>query len=60
VDLAIHLMGLRPECRILLISGKPETQEVMEHAGRNGHVLELMPKPIPPRVLLERAAELLA
>jgi DNA-binding response OmpR family regulator len=60
VDLAIHLRGLRPECRVLLISGKPDTQEVMERACRNGHELELMAKPVPPRILLDRAAELLA
>lgn len=59
VELAIHLKALSPGCRILLISGKPETQEVVEHAGRNGHVLELMAKPVPPRALLDRAAELL-
>ena len=59
IELAIHLQGLSAGCCVLLISGKPETQEVMEHAGRNGHVLELMAKPVPPRVLLDRAAELL-
>lgn len=59
VELAIHLKALSPGCRLLLISGKPETQEVVEDAGRNGHVLELIAKPVPPRVLLDRAAELL-
>jgi DNA-binding response OmpR family regulator len=60
VDLAIHLKGLSPQCRILLLSGKPDTLEVMERAERNGQVLELMAKPVAPRVLLDRAAELLA
>lgn len=60
VDLAIRLRALCPQCQILLISGKPETQEVMERACANGHVLELMAKPVPPRILLDRAAELLA
>lgn len=60
VDLAIQLSALSPECRILLLSGKPGTQEVMERACGNGHVLELIAKPVPPRILLDRAAELLA
>lgn len=59
IELAVHLKGLSAGCRVLLISGKPETQEVMERAEENGHVLELMAKPVPPRVLLDRAAELL-
>ena len=59
VDLAIGLKALRPNCRILLISGKPETLEVVERAGRSGHVLELIAKPVPPAFLLDRAAELL-
>jgi DNA-binding response OmpR family regulator len=59
VDLAIRVKALHPECRVLLISGKPETLEIVESAGRNGHILELIAKPVPPAVLLDRAAELL-
>lgn len=59
VDLAIRLKAMYPGCRVLLISGKPETLEIVERAGRRGHVLELIAKPVPPAVLLDRAAELL-
>lgn len=59
VDLAIRLKAMLPECRVLLISGKPETLEVMERASQNGHVIELIAKPVPPTLLLDRAAELL-
>jgi DNA-binding response OmpR family regulator len=60
VDLAIRMKGLCPECRLLLMSGKPDSMEILDTAGRNGHVLELVAKPVSPKVLLDRVAELLA
>jgi CheY-like chemotaxis protein len=60
VDLAIHIRGRCPDCQLLLISGKPDSMEALNRAEGNGHSLELMAKPVPPAVLLDRAAELLA
>lgn len=60
VDLAIHIKGRCRDCRLLLISGKPDSMEALDRAEGNGHILELLAKPIPPAVLLDRAAELLA
>lgn len=59
VDLAIHLKSLRPECRLLLISGQPGSLELLQRAESKGHVLELLAKPVPPATLLERAAQML-
>lgn len=60
IDLAILMKGTYPQCCILLISGKPDSMDLLDRASRNGHVLELMAKPVPPGVLLDRAAQLLA
>jgi CheY-like chemotaxis protein len=60
IDFAIHLKGCYPDCRVLLISGKPESLELMQRARRGGHRLEVLPKPVAPAMLLDRAAELLA
>jgi len=59
VDLAIRLKAMCARCRVLLISGKPETLDLVERAARGGHALELIAKPVPPAQLLDRAAELL-
>jgi CheY-like chemotaxis protein len=59
VDLAIHLKVLCPDCRLLLISGQPDSIESLKRAQDNGHTLELLPKPVSPTFLLDRAAEML-
>ena len=60
VDLAIHLKVLCPDCQLLLISGQPDSIESLKRAQDKGHQLELLPKPISPTLLLDRAAEMLA
>ena len=60
VELAIRIKALFPECRIVLISGAPETEFVVQRYGPAGRDLELLAKPIHPEDLLARAAQLLA
>ncbi|HEX3571920.1 MAG TPA: response regulator [Acidobacteriaceae bacterium] len=60
IDLAIHMKNAYPQCCILLISGKPDSMDLLDRATRSGYVLELMAKPVPPTVLLDRVAQLLA
>ena len=59
VDLAIRMKAQCPQCSLLLISGQPESGDVLRDAGERGAGLELLAKPMPPAALLERAGELL-
>lgn len=60
IDLAIHLRAACPECRLLLISGRPDSADAILLRRPASNDLELLPKPVHPEVLLERAAQLLA
>jgi CheY-like chemotaxis protein len=59
VDFAIHLIAHCSECRLLLFSGQPESGALLEQAKQKGYALELLPKPVHPETLLQRAAKLL-
>ncbi len=52
VDLAIRLKGELPDCRLTLFSGQASTNDLIEQARRDGHALEVIPKPIHPDELL--------
>jgi DNA-binding response OmpR family regulator len=60
IDLAIHMKAACPECRLLLISGSPDSADAIVVRRPASNDLELFPKPVHPEVLLERAAQLLA
>lgn len=59
VDFALRLQRVCPECKVMLLSGHPVSLELLRSAGTLGNSLELIAKPVPPGVLLHRAAELL-
>lgn len=54
IEAAILIRQICPECRILLISGRAVTTELLADARRRGHDFEALPKPTHPAVLLER------
>jgi CheY-like chemotaxis protein len=59
VDLGIYLRCVLPQCKVLLTSGHPGSGELRRDAARIGHAMELIAKPVHPRVLLDCVAELL-
>lgn len=49
-----------PKCQIVLFSGQASTSELVEKARSQGHMWELLPKPIDPEELLAKVASLRA
>ena len=60
IDLAIALKASHPACRILLFSGHADTADLLATASANGHPFDILPKPVHPSILLEKAAKLLS
>jgi DNA-binding response OmpR family regulator len=56
-QLAIALVKLCPDCKVLLFSGHAATVDLMAKARRNGHDFSLMTKPVHPADLLARINE---
>jgi DNA-binding NtrC family response regulator len=60
IDLAIYVQRFYPECRIMLISGNPDSFELHSRARLEGHSFLLLAKPVPPDRLLNEVADMLA
>jgi CheY-like chemotaxis protein len=54
VEAAIAIRALCPDTRIVLFSGQAATVEILERAKKQGHIFELLPKPIHPTQLIKR------
>jgi CheY-like chemotaxis protein len=52
IDLAIRLKAEVPNCRLTLFSGQAAAADLLDHARRDGHSLDIIPKPIHPTELL--------
>ena len=52
VDLAIALKASAPKCRVLLFSGYPNTEDLLNAAAEKGHVFEVIAKPVHPTLFL--------
>lgn len=59
IDLAIYVQRFHPECRIILISGNPNSYDLHRRARLEGHDFILLAKPLPPDMLLQVVAEVL-
>jgi DNA-binding response OmpR family regulator len=57
IDLAVRLKEECPSCRVLLLSGQPVTEDLLETARSQGHEFEVLAKPIHPTDLLARVKE---
>lgn len=55
IDLAIRFHTEFPNCKVLLISGQAETNDLLERARAEGYNFDLLAKPIWPPALLETA-----
>lgn len=49
-----------PQCRLLFFSGQSTSGDLLEQARREGYRFEVVAKPVHPKVLLEKTAELLS
>src|SRR5690242_18120434 len=59
VTVALELRARAPGCKIVLISGDPESAPLAEWAKENGLNFRVLAKPIPPPELLRTIAALL-
>lgn len=57
VEAARQVAEVAPRCRILLISGDSDSNEILEQARAEGASFEVLPKPISPPELLARIGE---
>src|ERR1700689_3305307 len=48
IDLAIRLRAEYPDCRVSLFSGQASTSDLLELARQNGHLFDIIAKPVPP------------
>jgi DNA-binding NtrC family response regulator len=60
IDLAIALKASQPACRTLLFSGQPDTNDLLEKAAQEGHLFEILAKPIHPTLLLDAAENMIS
>jgi CheY-like chemotaxis protein len=60
IDLAIALKTSVPNCRVLLFSGYPDTDDLLHAAAQAGHVFEIISKPVHPTLLLNAVANSLS
>jgi CheY-like chemotaxis protein len=54
IEAAIKIRELCPNCRVLIFSGNPVTAQYLAEAEAQGHSFEVLPKPLPPAVLIDR------
>jgi CheY-like chemotaxis protein len=60
IALARCLRASHPRCAVLLFSGNAETELLLEQAKHDGQDFEVLAKPVPPRLMLARIAEMLS
>ena len=53
IDAAIQIRALWPDCGIILISGLPESLDLLDKARMGGHEFEILAKPFHPTVLID-------
>jgi len=59
IQLAEVLNANYPECAVLLVSGHPGTEDLMNTAMGRALLHEILPKPLHPALLLEKVAGLM-
>ena len=54
IDTAILIGRAFPDCEIVLVSGQLDTADLLERARRQGHLFEILAKPVHPETILGR------
>ncbi len=52
IQMAFEVQKQCPNCKVLLLSGHPDTADLLTASRANGHTFEVLPKPIHPTALL--------
>ena len=52
IELALKVKKQCPTCKVLLLSGHPDTADLLTASRATGHTFEVLPKPIHPTALL--------
>jgi DNA-binding response OmpR family regulator len=60
IELAVVLRENYPDCAILLFSGQPSVEVLVEQAKRDGHEFDIMAKPVHPSVMLDAVSAMLS
>lgn len=60
IDLAIQVMKLYPECKVLLFSGHIATGDLLQKARADGYNFNVLVKPVHPSELLAKIKDLIA
>jgi DNA-binding response OmpR family regulator len=60
IEFAMVLKELFPECGILLFSGQPSVEALLESARRDGHHFDILAKPVHPSVMLDAVSAMLS
>jgi|SRR6187402_19557 len=58
VQAALLLQKMRPDCKILLISGQADTGDLLRESRMQGLRFELIAKPVPPGLLLAKLRQM--
>jgi DNA-binding response OmpR family regulator len=59
VELAVVLKNRFAQCQVLLFSGQPSAEGLLQKAKSEGHTFEILAKPVHPTVMLEAISGLL-
>jgi DNA-binding response OmpR family regulator len=60
IELGVVLRENYPDCGILLFSGQPSVEILVEQAKRDGHEFDIMAKPVHPSVMLDAVSTMLS
>jgi CheY-like chemotaxis protein len=60
IEAAVQILEFHPACLVILISGQANTADHLSSILRRGRQLEILAKPVHPRVLLDRIASFAA
>ena len=56
IEAAIRILRNRPDCKVILSSGESKTVNLLRESEEQGYHFEILPKPVPPAILLDRLA----
>jgi DNA-binding NtrC family response regulator len=60
IEFAVVLKENLPDCHVLLFSGQPSVEALMQKARNEGHQFEILAKPVHPTVMLDAISTLLS
>jgi DNA-binding NtrC family response regulator len=60
IEFAVVLKKIHPNCNILLFSGQPAVELLVEKARNEGHEFEILAKPVHPSVMLDAVSTMLS